>query len=400
MRRKAWPEAPLKGCLLRIEGGRSPDLPDTPAVAGGWGVLKVSAVHTAGFRPGENKAVYDAGLLDERYEVRPGDLLISRANTPELVGSACIATSSPSRLMMSDKTLRIVVDPSLADPRFVNLCLSSPAVRVQIENAASGSSRSMQNISQRSIERLMLPWPTLRDQHRIVEFFDSVSAVGNSIEASLAKLSLVEDAMALDLLSQLPTVDGASSIGDLGAVVTGMTPPIEWDAVDGHNGIPMITPSQVSSIGEVAGFSRMISPGYRQAVRGVARGATLAVCIGFGVGKVGFVEFDCCTNQQINSVIPHSGMDSRYVYLAVAKAMRLARERVNLQVTPIINKKEFSALSVAVPEFAEQRRVADAVWAVRSSQECLRGELAKLRQLKHGLADDLLTGKVRVSDAV
>ncbi|MFD5412225.1 restriction endonuclease subunit S [Streptomyces nojiriensis] len=159
--------------LLRIDAGRSPDLPNKPAAPGGWGVLKVSAVHTEGFRPLENKAVDDLSLVDERYEVHDGDLLMSRANTPDLVGSSCIARSSTSRLLLSDKTLRLVENPKLADRSFVNICLSSGRVRRQIGNASSGSSSSMQNITQRAIEAIYLKWPELVDQRRFVREIDA-----------------------------------------------------------------------------------------------------------------------------------------------------------------------------------------------------------------------------------
>ncbi|MFF9506170.1 restriction endonuclease subunit S [Streptomyces sp. NPDC014724] len=177
--------------LTRIDAGRSPDLPNQPAAAGGWGVLKVSAVRAEGFRPQENKALNDMSLLDKQYEVHDGDLLMSRANTPELVGASCIAKTAASRLLLSDKTLRLVEDSDLADRSFVNLFLSSSAARIQISNAASGSSRSMQNISQRAIFGISLVWPSLTNQQRFVREID---AFDNSIliaDGELGKFRII-----------------------------------------------------------------------------------------------------------------------------------------------------------------------------------------------------------------
>ncbi|WLQ34711.1 hypothetical protein P8A18_15270 [Streptomyces castrisilvae] len=193
-----WETAPLSSRLVRIDAGHSPDLPDAPAGAGDWGVLKVSAVHKDGFRPRENKAVgLVSGLIDSRYEVQPGDLLFSRANTPELVGASCIAIETPERLMLSDKTLRLVLDPDAADAHFVNICLSSPSLRRQIGLASSGSSRSMQNISQRAIRNFLLKWPTLKVQRRIVEILDAVSESERAVQAIISKLRTVRGGIAL-----------------------------------------------------------------------------------------------------------------------------------------------------------------------------------------------------------
>src|SRR3954471_22309326 len=106
---KAVGAVPLGAYLRGIETGKSPAAENTPAGEGEWGVLKVSAVQADGFAALENKVVRDAGHIRPEYEVRPGDLLMTRANTEALVGLACVALAPPPRLMLSDKTLRLVV---------------------------------------------------------------------------------------------------------------------------------------------------------------------------------------------------------------------------------------------------------------------------------------------------
>src|SRR5665811_2073853 len=83
---KEWRVVPLDELLTRIEAGKSFSAPDYPAGQGEWGILKVSAVRPEGLQAAENKTVTDSSLINPAYEVRPGDLLITRANTYELVG--------------------------------------------------------------------------------------------------------------------------------------------------------------------------------------------------------------------------------------------------------------------------------------------------------------------------
>ncbi|MFJ1563057.1 hypothetical protein ACIOG8_02315 [Streptomyces erythrochromogenes] len=174
-------------------------MPDTPAGPGGWGVLKVSAIHASGYQPEENKAVNDMSLVSPRYLIHAGDLLFSRANTPDLVGSACIATESSERLLLSDKSLRLVVNPAVADARFVCISLSSDWVRRQIVNSASGSSLSMQNVSQDAIKNLMIRWPSLGEQRRICEVVEAFADREQVISASIAKLDKLRDAVMSEL---------------------------------------------------------------------------------------------------------------------------------------------------------------------------------------------------------
>lgn len=100
----SWSLITLGSVLAGIDVGHSPDLEDTPAGPGQWGVLKVSAVGEDGFRPEENKVVRSHALCDSAICVRTGDLLMTRANTSQLVGRSCIVDNDPPGLMLCDKT--------------------------------------------------------------------------------------------------------------------------------------------------------------------------------------------------------------------------------------------------------------------------------------------------------
>ncbi|GHJ31591.1 restriction endonuclease subunit S [Streptomyces hygroscopicus subsp. sporocinereus] len=194
----------LGSWLRRIEAGKSPLAEDTPAGEGEWGVLKVSAVQRGWFDAVENKVVRDPALINPRFEVRPGDLIMTRANTEDLVGLACVAHKPPSRLMLSDKTLRLVVDHSIADPEFVELVLTEPGVRRQVKAAATGTSGSMKNIGQDSIQGLLVPDVSLDDQHRTVAVRAASKARMDSLRKQLVKLRAIQQGMVEDLLGPRP----------------------------------------------------------------------------------------------------------------------------------------------------------------------------------------------------
>ncbi|WP_406739986.1 restriction endonuclease subunit S [Streptomyces atratus] len=401
---EVWLEAPLKSRLLRIDGGRSPDLPDTPAAAGGWGVLKVSAVHRSGFRPGENKEVSDVALVDERYEVQAGDLLISRANTPELVGSACIATSSSSRLLLSDKTLRLVVDQELADARFVNFSLSSPALRSQIENAASGSSRSMQNISQLSIERLMLPWPPIAEQRRIVGVLDAVSVEEDSIGASIAKIHAVRQGI---LLSSMPLDVQAVPLEGwvrvpLKVVVPSTDYGISEALVSDPQGMPVLRMNNIRD-GRVDADELRYCPTSVPDRLVLRHGDVLfnrtnsiehvgkAAMWKDDLPKATFASYLVRLNPDLRQITPE--------YLVEWLQHPLIRQRVKAISTVAVqqvnvNPTRLRDLEIDLPvSLDEQRRIVSLLAACDDRIRREEEGLAKLRKLKIGLVDDLLAGR-------
>jgi type I restriction enzyme, S subunit len=191
----------LGDVLLSIQAGVSPDVQDVPASPGEWAVLKVSAVQMEGLKSSENKAVNDPSLFNPRIEVKHGDLLITRANTDDLIGIACIAWNPPARLMLCDKTLRLIVNPDKAIPEYVCHALAWETVRNQIRAKASGTSGSMKNISQASIRKLQIPLPKLDAQRRISEILDAIDESIRLAELEAGKLRLVKKGLMGDLLT-------------------------------------------------------------------------------------------------------------------------------------------------------------------------------------------------------
>jgi type I restriction enzyme S subunit len=196
-----WDVSTVGNTLLRIEAGKSPDCPDRPAGAGEWGVLKVSAVHPDGFLSSENKVVLNPLFVNPQYEVHDNDLLISRSNTPQLVGIVCLVRSPQERLMLCDKTLRLVLKPTKTDSRFLFWVLQQPHIRRQIETAATGTSGSMKNISQPAIRSLSISLPTLSEQEYIADRIAALQSGLDGYAQSLIKLRALKTALMQDLLT-------------------------------------------------------------------------------------------------------------------------------------------------------------------------------------------------------
>jgi len=198
---KEWEVRALDWCLDGIDAGKSPNCFERPAGPGEWGVLKVSAVGKSGFVESENKTLPPTLTPNLESRVRSSDLLIQRSNTFELVGSVCLVGEVSDNLLLCDKTLRLNVDESLADKRFLLAALKSSDVRRQIEMAAAGSSGSMKNIGQLAIRGLRIAAPQLEEQIAIADSVAKLLADVSGNEADLAKLCRLKNGLMHDLLT-------------------------------------------------------------------------------------------------------------------------------------------------------------------------------------------------------
>lgn len=163
-----WELTAVKYVVESMSQGWSPQCDNYPAEDGEWGVLKVGCVNGGMFNPAENKRLPDELEPDARLTIKQGDLLISRANTRDLVGSAAIAVSDYPWLMLCDKIYRLRLNAERIAPEHLALYLGSSAPRSQIELAASGASDSMQNISQSVVMDMPLPLPPVGEQEAIL----------------------------------------------------------------------------------------------------------------------------------------------------------------------------------------------------------------------------------------
>lgn len=163
-----WAVERLKFSLSLLEQGWSPQCDSRLAEGDEWGVLKVGCVNGNDFDPSEQKAL-PAGVEPEaRYEIRPGDILLSRGNTRELVGSASLVREVRPRLLLCDLLYRLRVRPDRADAEYLVHQLRSRSVRFQIERDASGTSNSMKKIGQETIREFIVCLPPVQEQKKIV----------------------------------------------------------------------------------------------------------------------------------------------------------------------------------------------------------------------------------------
>jgi type I restriction enzyme S subunit len=165
-----WAVVPFKQVIRRIESGTSVNAVDTPAAEGERGVLKTSCVYSGEFNSAENKAV-----LPEEYDrascpLRVGTLIVSRMNTPDLVGAAGLVRTEAEELYLPDRLWQLHLKN--CEPAFVHFWTATAAYRSQVQMACSGTSSSMQNLAQDQLRTFYFPNPPRREQAAIVRFLD------------------------------------------------------------------------------------------------------------------------------------------------------------------------------------------------------------------------------------
>jgi len=215
-----WVPTTLGDLLQGIEAGKSFATQGQPARSGEMGVIKVSAMTWGEFRPEENKALPPGTPIEQRWVVRAGDLLLSRANTEEYVGACVLVPTDHLDLILSDKSLRLVPADGI-EPRWLLHALRSRPARAQIEQLATGTKESMRNISQAKLRALRLSLPPTAEQGRIADELERqlsfIEACGRAIEIAgergeALRRSVLKAAFEGRLVPQDPSEESASDL--------------------------------------------------------------------------------------------------------------------------------------------------------------------------------------------
>ena len=163
-----WEIVRLRFLVTDIEQGWSPEAAMVQPGLDEWGVLKLNAVCQGRFDETATKTLPPERQPRADLEVRPGDVLVTRSNTPSLVGDACFVETTRPKLMLSDIIYRLAIRTGVINGRFLVSFLILPLGRVQIENDARGTSASMVKISQAHIKNWWIPVPPIPEQRSII----------------------------------------------------------------------------------------------------------------------------------------------------------------------------------------------------------------------------------------
>jgi type I restriction enzyme S subunit len=175
----------------------------------GVAVLTLAAVTGFDFVPSAHKRTSLPTYSDAHYWLRHGDLLMTRSNTPQLVGHAAIYNGMPTPCIYPDLMMRLDVDESVADRTFVWRWLQTPVVRDYVEHNAKGTSPTMKKISQPIVMKIPFPKEIkVAEQRRIVAYLDG-------LQAKVDELKRLQALAAAELDALLPAILDRAFKGEL-----------------------------------------------------------------------------------------------------------------------------------------------------------------------------------------
>ncbi|MDH4462070.1 MAG: restriction endonuclease subunit S, partial [Flectobacillus sp.] len=310
------------------------------------------------------------------------------------------------------------------DTVFASYYLNFEQIRKQVIAKATLSANS--NINQESLKTIKIEIPPLPLQQKIAKILTTCDEVIEKTEAAIAKYKAIKQGMMQDLFTrgidvstgklrpsyqEAPELYKESELGvipkewevkrleEIGDIVTGNTPPTSnKDYYDGN--IMFISPFDISDSKFITKSEKKITDLGLSVSRQIPINTICVVCIGSTIGKMGMSIELSTTNQQINSIIVFSKNLSEFFYYSCK--INLPKQllvEAGLQAVPIVNKSTFEKLLISLPQLqAESIKISSILNSYDEKLQAEESSLSKYKKLKEGLMQDLLTGKVEVSE--
>ena len=170
-------------------------------------------------------------------------------------------------------------------------------------------------------------------------------------------------------------------VGELGNVITGSTPSTSNQAYYSDDGIPWVTPTDISENITFETTKKLSSEGQKVG-RVVPKNTILVTCIA-SIGKNTMLGTVGSFNQQINGLVPNDEQTNPYFLFTESSLWSATMKKFAAAGTmQIVNKKDFSELNTWVPKKAEQDRIGDFFRILDNLITLHQRELDNTKQLK------------------
>lgn len=402
-----WEELTVSDLITGMDAGVSVNSTDQPCSNDEYGILKTSAVSDGLFRPERNKLVDEAHEIARlREPVSANTIVISRMNTPALVGANGYVSEDHPTLFLPDRLWALKADASRADCRWLAHWFAADHTRFRLSAMATGTSGSMKNITKGDVRSLNLLTPPLPEQRKIADILSTWDRAIETSEALLATARTQKRALMQSLLTgkrRFPEFEGqAWQEVRLGDVVKEVKRPVAWSDDDLY---------RLISVRRRSGglfhrddlYGRDIKT---KTLKNAAAGDFLISKMQVVHGAMGLVrdEFDGMqiSGSYIAIVSKAPNVLNIEFFDWLSRLPRMYHQAYLCSYGVHIEKMTFNfALflreKISVPPTAEeQSRIVEALKSAESEERGLVDQIEKLRSEKKALMQQLLTGKRRV----
>ena len=388
-----WKEVTLKNCITSIDSGWSPQCESYPANSSEWGVLKTTSVDWSGFNSSFNKKLPLELTPRKEIEVKPLDILVTRAGPTERVGVVSVVPHSVrSKLMISDKLIRLKSNEE-NNPLFLGISLSSVKCQNQLQSKTSGLAKSQTNISQKILGEVLLKLPSKEEQTKIASFLSAVDEKISQLTKKHELLSQYKQGMMQKLFSQqlrFKADDGSEfreweekelkDIAEINPKSKKLPESFIYIDLESVEKGKLLLQKNIELQDAPSRAQRLLAKGdvLFQMVRPYQQNNYYFNLSGEYVASTGYAQI-------------RTKLDSKFIYYALHEKTFLdeVMNRCTGTSYPAINSSDLSSIEILIPCLEEQTKIANFLSAIDQKIEVVAQQIEQAKTWKKGLLQQM-----------
>jgi type I restriction enzyme S subunit len=355
------------------------------------------------------------------FQIQENDFIISCSGT---IGKIAKVPKTHSKGVINQALLRLRLDRTkMTDDYFLQQFRDVPFQNKITDSVQGGAMKNLVGMSE--FRKTLVTLPPLQEQQKIAEILSTVDAKIEVIDQQITetqalkkglmqqlltgKLSVIEKRtlsraeMKDSPLGEIPKSWEVSSLESHSAFITkGSTPTtygFQWE----ESGVQFLRSECVSPIGFILSGAMFISEEANNAMeRSKIQGGDILMTITGNVGRVCIYPVEYLTgniNQHIARIrITDKLLSSQFVFQFLSQSTQI-QEYLKIttgQAYPQLSLKQVRETKIPIPPLKEQQKIAEILSSVDEKLEILSEKKTHYQELKQGLMQQLLTGKIRV----
>ncbi|MCB2173748.1 restriction endonuclease subunit S [bacterium] len=344
----------------------------------------------------------------DRFDVKAGDVFFTRTSeTVDEIGTASVLLEDLEDGVFSGFVLRGRPVDNRLTLSFKKYCFANSVVRSQIVSTATYTTRALTN--GRLLSRVWVAVPPRNEQDMIAEALSDVDGLIGALEKLIAKKRAIKQATLQQLLTGKTRLPGFSSkwttvrLGDLGSFSKGRG--IKRDDVT-DEGLACIRYGELYTKyhNYLLVPKSLIPPDIAATALPIRKGDLLFAGSGETAEEIGrcaaYLGDDLAHAGGDIIVMTPRGHDSTYLgHLMNHPVVAIQKARLGQGDAVVhINARHLAQVEVTVPPQKEQSAIANVLLDMDAEIDALEQRRDKTKQIKQGMMQQLLTGRIRLVD--
>ena len=342
--------------------------------------------------------VYVDSRIPEEKMIQEGDILVCvRNGSSALIGKSCVLPA------MSHTTFGAFMSVLRGDTTgYIAKVFESDIVQEQVRGR---SNATINQITKKDFKSITVTMPDESEQKAIASVLSSFDSYITDLAELIGKKRAIRDGALEDLVSGRSRLTGytdewrKTTIGACAEILQGGTPSTTNSRFWGGSVI-WVTPSEITKLPTMYiddSERKITEEGVQNSSARLLPAGTILLCTRATIGDLAIARRPMTTNQGFKNLVCNPDVHNIF-FAYLLRTLKPIMLSLAIGTTFLeISKRNLSSIEISVPNYPEQKAIADVLTAMDKEIKDLEDERDKMIQIREGAMDDLLTGRVRLT---